>query len=304
MSMVTEALDRLGIEYEVTRDEAFAHCPQHKERVGKEDSSPSWSINVESGLFYCFSCGYSGSLAKLVLDVEGLSRIDEAKAWLDSGEIDLPATVRKVRRASFRRALATEGRPFDMNRYRALPLVTEEFAKTRGLSATLCNDLGLRMRDDRWIIPIFNPSGILMGWQEKGDGVFFNVPLGVRKGMCLFGYDQLGEDDTPVVVESPLDAALAWQHSHPAVATFGSMVTDQQVELLSRFSSVTLAFDNDAAGEQATKSVGERLAALGHPWFRVVPWPEGIKDFGDAPERTGDIIKSSVLSIKFRMGVL
>lgn len=302
MTMVLDALDRLGIEYDVQRDEAFARCPQHKERVGKEDSSPSWSINVDTGLHNCFSCGYAGNLPTLVLDVQGFAQVSQAKEWIDAGEVDASAVVRKVRNSKIRRALVKPQEPFDVSRYLALSPVTQEFARTRSLRADFCNDFGLRqVGDDTWVIPILNEAGTLLGWQEKGPGVFRNVPTGVRKGLCLFGLSFTNEYEIPVVVESPLDAVLAWQHGVPAVATFGAVVTDQQVKILARFPSVILAFDNDEAGKRATDSVSERLSALDMPWHRVTKWPENIKDYGDAPDRVTEFVAAAVPVIQMRL---
>lgn len=303
MSQVLEVLDRLGIEYDVQRDEAFAHCPQHKARVGKEDAAPSWSINVETGLHNCFSCGYSGGLAGLVYDVQGFDRFSDAKEWIGSGEIDPQVTVAKVRKARLRRAVLPTAASFDVSRYLALPLVTDEFAHTRGLGADLCNEFGLRMKDDRWIIPIHHPDGTLMGWQEKGPGVFNNYPMGVRKGLSLFGFGKVAEDAVPVVVESPLDAVLAHQCGFPAVATYGTRVTDEQVALLAQFPSVILAFDNDRPGYQATEDVGDRLRSLDLPWFRIVQWGDGAKDFGDAPDRISEWVQNAVPQIKSRLSL-
>jgi DNA primase len=55
---VLATLERLGIEGKESGDEYVARCPMHAARTGREDSHPSWSINLQTGLFLCFSCGY------------------------------------------------------------------------------------------------------------------------------------------------------------------------------------------------------------------------------------------------------
>ena len=53
-----------------------------------------------------------------------------------------------------------------------------------------------------------------------------------------------------------LDAVAVWQAGYPAVAQFGSSISKEQIALLRRLgiSRVTLFYDNDKAGQQATLS--------------------------------------------------
>lgn len=45
----------------------FAHCPFH------EDKTPSFSVNDQKQIFYCFSCGRGGNVFNFLREVEGLS---------------------------------------------------------------------------------------------------------------------------------------------------------------------------------------------------------------------------------------
>jgi len=60
--------------------------------------------------------------------------------------------------------------------------------------------------------------------------------------------------DHVVITEGSLDAVAVWQAGFPAVAQYGSSITEQQVILLRRLgiTKVTLFFDNDKAGREAT----------------------------------------------------
>src|SRR5262245_58811038 len=53
------------------RDEIWAPCPQHIQRVGHPDKRPSWSINTKTYVHFCLSCGYKGSLQQLLIDITG-----------------------------------------------------------------------------------------------------------------------------------------------------------------------------------------------------------------------------------------
>src|ERR1044072_5753470 len=65
---VVSAMEDMGLEVLRVDDssEAHAKCPAHMEYLGKEDSHPSFSVNVDSGLFGCFSCGFKGQFPDLV----------------------------------------------------------------------------------------------------------------------------------------------------------------------------------------------------------------------------------------------
>jgi DNA primase len=67
ITSIAEVLANLGIE--LTRSggaEIVGRCPVHIKRVGKADNSPSWSMNAETGLWICFSCGAKGTLSSLI----------------------------------------------------------------------------------------------------------------------------------------------------------------------------------------------------------------------------------------------
>ena len=64
-------------------------------------------------------------------------------------------------------------------------------------------------------------------------------------------------------------------------ATFGANVTDDQIRLLQRYSSVLLWFDNDEAGWKATSRVGEELARYNTVWAVDSPYAEDPADLDD-----------------------
>jgi len=81
-----ELLRHFGIELEREHfnragDELMAICPFHEEK------QPSFSLNVERGVFYCFGCGESGNIYHLIEHVTGLSYKEIRKAI---GEDEIP----------------------------------------------------------------------------------------------------------------------------------------------------------------------------------------------------------------------
>jgi DNA primase len=85
---IEKVLLRLGVDGSQRNREITGLCPMHLERVGRQDNNPSWSINTETGVHHCFSCGYKGILLGLIADVLELKTkfdrpdYEAAKAWL------------------------------------------------------------------------------------------------------------------------------------------------------------------------------------------------------------------------------
>ena len=132
-----------------------------------------------------------------------------------------------------------------------------EALEKRNLTLVGCKEFGLRWNavDNTWVIPIRSAGGVLLGWQEKGEGRFMNRPPGMPKGSTLFGLDRF-TGGLMVLVESPLDAVYLYELGYSAVASCGAGVTDQQMRLIVDFAEeLVLALDNDGAGKMATRKL-------------------------------------------------
>lgn len=250
---VESTLENLGIEGMLRGSEFVGHCPMHFERTGKTDSHPSWSINIETGLFLCFSCGYRGSIITLIADIKGVG-FEEAKSL--TIKPDLQSSIAKIPGAYI-----PVSRPDPMQESR-LYLYSEppKWARLkRHLTKESCSLYGVRWNylSDSWIIPIRDAfDGSLMGWQEKSETerIFRNFPTGIKKSTTLFGFDCF-TGGRMVVVESPLDAIRLYSDGVPgAVATYGAVVSKAQVMLMAAADEVVFALDNPYRDEAGRKS--------------------------------------------------
>jgi DNA primase len=269
-------LDRLGIEYVGSRgNEIQGFCPGHKDRVGHEDKNPSWYINSETGAHICFSCQFKGTLPYLVAYLkqmwsdDGLD-FDAARKWLnEGGELS----------EAFERAVNKKKEVFEDIVYvseASLAAFVEppiEALRSRGLTASAAakHQILWDARMENWIIPIRNPrSGVLLGWQEKGyRGRFFrNRPTGVQKSKALFGWNNYAGGDI-IVVESPLDVVrLESVGISGGMATYGSLVSKEQLSLIKLADRVLIAMDADEAGQKSAAQIAEATQALGfEAWF-------------------------------------
>lgn len=286
---VLEAIIRLGVDGQERNNEITATCPMHFELTGKYDHNPSWSINKDSGIHHCFSCGYKGTLLGLVCDVLKIDR-EEAKRWLRQyTQIDVELTAKRLE--ELKEAYVSPVKPVPMSEAR-LAIYDEPphwALEVRGLSAKACADYSVKWSNSEsaWILPIRTPEGDLLGWQEKGQGnrYFKNRPAGVEKSRSLFGYEALDPShETILVVESPLDVVkvASWGY-YIGVAIYGAVISDFQLNLLRSAKTLIFAFDNpavDQAGNKAFRDLVKRARKAGIEYF-VYNYEDETKDIGD-----------------------
>jgi hypothetical protein len=291
---VQKSLLSLGIETTQRNNELTGYCPMHLERTGREDQNPSWSMNVETGVHHCFSCGYKGTLLTLVAELKELTtswgRLDfeAARDWLRSNiKVDFELLAKQLEEA--RNSYVPIPVPVSMSEARLAIFETEipEWAlKQRDLKQQACTLHGVLWNPAKnsWITPIRNQQKFgLMGWQEKSqtERFFRNRPAGVQKSKTLFGIE-LYTGGTMIVVESPLDAVkLTSLGIQGAVSTYGASVSEEQLSLMKRSDKLIFAFDNDTAGQRISLDMLARTRKEGMEcWFasyKDMPY----KDIGD-----------------------
>lgn len=265
---VEEVLENLGIDFTVRSFEATALCPAHLARTGKEDHNPSWSINLESGLHICFSCGYKGSILHLVCDVLQLYRktsagvaydYKAAEEWL-AGRMEISPEKLLETLKSLPNYMGSNIKPVPMSEARLVLFTTppEDALAARHLTAESAEAYGVLWDPlkSNWVLPLRDPHfSELMGWQEKGtlERTFYNRPAGLQRSKTLFGLSQQRED-LVIVVESPLDCLRLFSAGvKGAVATCGTTLSVDQIRLLRFSDKIIAAFDNDDAGRKASK---------------------------------------------------
>ncbi|HSW54851.1 MAG TPA: DNA primase [Ignavibacteriaceae bacterium] len=150
------------------------------------------------------------------------------------------------------------------------------YAKSRSLNVDKCIQLGLigknadgKLYDKlpgRLIFPIFSPNGRVVAFagrvlDPKDTGAkYINSPesLIYIKGRILYGLSFAKDDirrlDKAIIVEGYMDLISLYQSGiKNVVAVSGTALTDDQVQLLSRYTkNVVLLFDADVAGIKAS----------------------------------------------------
>lgn len=294
MGGVTAILDELGIQYRLSGDEATALCPSPHH----EDRSPSWSINIDTGMHNCFSCGYRGPLVRLVRDLRRVGE-DEADLWVrtrSSGRL----------RGSPSREEGTEPGPARITEADLALFVSppERQLRKRGISSDSAGKLGILWDDDEraWILPFRDADGTLHGWQSKSarGKLVRNYPEGIKKSHFLFGLHASASDQC-VLVESPLDVAVLRDAGiKGGAASYGVHVSRVQLSLLTEhYSSVILALDNDNAGWRESEKLRKEFHALPVRFFDY--FDSRAKDVGEmTPEEIRRGVENASLAMMTR----
>lgn len=297
---IETVLYELEIDFEEKGHEAVGLCPMHKQRTGKDDNSPSWWINLETGQHICFSCQYKGSLLQLICDVKDFyvkswgdlvdADYQAARGWLASvAEISPDKLADALTRVPKR--VEQLPKPVEMSEARLAVFVeppVEQLFKRQVTQESL-TAYEIMWDKDRlaWVLPFRDPeTGSLMGWQEKGTAnrTFMNRPPGMARSKTLFGLSQLRED-VVYLVESPLDCARLHTAGFPgALAICGSSINEDQVKLIRTTGQVIAAFDNakvDPAGKKASAEMLKLARKYGMNLKFFNYGDSGKKDPGD-----------------------
>lgn len=250
--------------------EISAHCPFHTDR------HPSFSMNAQTGLWICYQCSASGTLPMLVSMIGGKGESPEMM-------------LRELRRSTQRKRLQPDPEPEPepetdpfvlFAKYETFIRPPGWALKERRITKEIAKRYGVRW-DRGWVIPIWSPEVMpaLWGWQFKRLEYVSNYPKAVKKSTTLFGYREL-QEDTVVLVESPLDVLRLAVVGVAAVAAYGAYVSNTQLKLLVEYADrIILALDKDKAGEEQTAKLFPKLARQ-LPTTKVI-YPDGVKDPGD-----------------------
>lgn len=260
------------------------------------DANPSAALNKSKLLYSCGVYG-GGSLLWFVALMEQATELSRAVELLtgfitgDDEQITTESIQQKIADL-----FADPEYPDDIPRYnesvlQAWRYIHPYLIEDRGLDprVLVAHGVGYDASTNTIIVPHFWQHQ-LVGWQRRiidsprwpqlpdvGYQPKWKSSPEFPKYQTLYNYDHAG-DQRIVVVEAPL-SVLAWEGLRdddlpPAVATFGSGISETQAQLLYVFDEVTIYFDHDWAG---WKGALKLLAMIIHHvrCFVVLDPPDG-----------------------------
>ena len=275
-------------------DELIHSCPLPFGGHKNGDTNPSASINTQTLLFNCFTCG-GGDVVWLVSNVLGLTRTEAISLLRKEAEgtklVPVEQFVDKLKDIFNDTPQARDEIPIFSNNILSRWIGPCSYLTDRGVSPAVQEQMltGVdtnrievagqdSVRVDRVVIPHFI-NGKLVGWVARKIEEVPGVPKyrnskGFPRGAWLYNLDNARDCEHVYVVESPMSVlVLKSRGINNVVATFGAKVEDKQINLLRQFSKVTAFMDGDDAGRKATLHLVEKLSC--YTKLRVIDTPDG-----------------------------
>lgn len=254
----------MGQTYKAGR-EMLVQCLFH------DDHSPSMSVNLEDGQWYCFTEGRGGDYMELLGALKHDGRF-------------------------------VEGAP---EPYKAKKQPMLKSWAARGFTSEMLVKWGIIWDEEihAMRIPVLTEDGEHQAniWRApEGVEPPYRYDIGFPKSEVLFGLWRLSKPlPNVVLVEGPLDAIWVQSCNIPCVAILGSDLSDEQISLLSarQVRKVTLCFDNDRAGMHVTYEAKTALRHAGM-WVYQVNLPAKYNDIQNVPRKeVGGLVTSARIII-------
>jgi len=226
------------------------------------DTAPSFRINLEKGFWWCFGCQRSGSMAEL-LRVLGLPpvRIDKLLKAIKF--------IREVREDKHLETLPE----YILAAFRRCPKSLLKAGFTKRVLED--NDIGFDLTRYAITYPLRSKEGLLSAVYRRTEGepkyLVYDfedfdgyVPYPKKH---LWGLHRVyarylsgGSKDPLIVVEGFKACLWLLQHGYISVATMGTMMTKDQIDLLKFLDAPTyFLFDNDHAGHLGSAMAYKKL---------------------------------------------
>lgn len=241
--------DHIYDSYKQKEDELTCKCPFH------DDKTPSFNINLETGVFNCFGCEAKGNIVDFVSMIKNISK-QEARAELN---ID-------------------ENYEFDTDQIKtALDIYSEQ----KLLPMDFLESIGVANGYDNAIkIPYYNQEGKLVAVRIRKMPKKFSWKKNSK--VCFYGLWKLKNfsDDYIVLVEGESDAQTLWLNNIQALGVPGATMFNTSFKYssreLDRFEKIYVHCEEDEAGKNFVDEVAKRLYPK--EVYKISCTPLGAKD--------------------------
>lgn len=261
-----------------TGDQLYAKCPFHAEKT------PSFTVNVETGEWYCHGCGKGGTEKEFIqyyFDVTPDVAKFAFSQWQKKGELPFPKQE-------------------DIDRWHAQLLAQTkevEILHSFGFTDKVIEELHLGYDDLRITIPIKGRTGYWVNVRRylpphrriagtKNSKCVNIRNLGSRRYYPYEAFDQ----QTIFIVEGEKDCIAARSQGYNAVTSTGGSAIPTDELILFQGKDVILMLDQDSVGERNVKNYSIMLRNIARS-ISVLNLP--CKDYSDFYQKYGvyDIMK-------------
>ena len=273
-------------------DNWMCRCPFH------EDNHPSMGIDLNRGIYHCFSCGRKGKMESLYKEFTGIElfpKDNKADAFTrfsrPAFEYQYHIPKRKViylnyDRSSLIPALDSEECINYLNR-RGINL---ELAGKAGFLYAKDTRINTTRFTDRLCIPIYENGSLVsmegrqLNSENSGPKVLYPKNTSVN---MLYDVDNLDFDSDVFAVEGLMDLFVlrSCDYFSNSTSIFGANVTKRQLEQIKKCKRFIYIYDLDEAGRKTVEQL--RASGLDNVYILRIPSSyRGVtlKDVGDFPK--------------------
>ena len=262
-------------------------CPFPELHEGGTDNSPSFTVNLDSGVYYCNTCHSKGNIHTYYRTKYGKST---KEAWFffgdalglprpDGEELFTDVIDPEVALRWHHDLLELGGNTLDF-------LLNE-----RGLSLDVIKQYQVGWNGERYSIPIYDEHYNLVNIRlytrqpvdDRQKVINYRDENGNTFGKVrLYGIENITQPIKAVVMaEGELDRLICETHGIPAItSTAGAGSWDRSwAPLFKNVQRVYACYDNDSAGINASAKLLRRLTGICD--VRILQWPDGFPKKGD-----------------------
>jgi len=292
-------------------DSVLISCPKHT------DKTPSLSIDIELGIFKCFSCGYSGTLNQLYYDMTGQSaskvlgkesqRLSDFKNIYSENNRLIADIFKKFGADNTIEPLSDEIKillpPLDLElkdrrvasylRKRGISIQTAKalnfsFISEGKINSVKRGDRKVMSIQNRLVVPIFDNHKLISAELRDVTGLSSKkvlYPSGSSTN-TLYDYESLDINKPIYITEGLMDLAVLRNSDYFAnsTSTFGTSITYRKINIMKSFKHIVFIPDNDKPGRKAIADKYEELRDLDIK-VEVLEVPSQINDAGDIPKK-------------------
>lgn len=287
-------------------DNLSARCPFHTKSDGSQERSASFAMNVNTGLYFCHSCGAKGNLFTFFRDL-GMPRQEihlNFEQLIEAAKTNLPAAKNPIT------AQLVDKNPIDHRLLGLLDYCPNDLVEAgfshetlkhfeigfdrwhlrttypiRDIAGQLVAISGRAVRsDDVPRYKVYNKEYMVWGLPPRGDWEKGNV---LYNAWTLYSTLYHQHDKTEVIVVEGFKACM-WCHQagfKNVVALLGDHLTEPQQWILEDIAgggggTIYLFLDNNWQGWRGCDRAGARLAKTGP--VRVIMYPERVQELDEA----------------------
>ena len=283
----TGDLKERGITYSRHGNELKCQCPFPERHLAGQDRDPSFTANVETGVYFCNACGARGNVHTYLCQTQKLSSVD---AWYMLGDalgFDRPADADT-------RPMIDPALPgiYHQKLMQSTGVIRDVLREKRGLTDETLDRFMIGYDGERITIPVYDEQNELVNirrykWNSYEDSlkmINYEDALGNAYGENrIYGIEHLLNPKCKAVLwcEGEWDRLVAEQNNIPACTTTAGAnnFRTEWLKYIKTKQRIYICYDNDEAGRLATEFLVNNLR--GALEIYVVEWPKDWREKGD-----------------------